>query len=261
MIGKQKISIRTYIIAIFFLLGLFGIGGSSVFAQQWLVGKCTAENTPPDGNTHQYTCEYKTNEATLCKKDPSSTSTWFDTIPGCNWWTVCHRCITQSAAAIVAKPIETNIQTQPKAIDAKTACESQIPKGSFQWNSSKWTTWACENCSDPWVCCGIKLNTNVPFVGKCIRLGTDPSSTDTTVVTEVTAFPVLMWALTKIMTTFILLICFGGILVGGVMVASSGWETARASEGKKLIGKIVMAMALLWASGIILHLINPNFFW
>jgi len=257
MIGKQNIWIRTYIIGIFFLLGLFGIGGNSVFAQG-LVAKCTAENTPNDGNTHQYTCEYKTNEATLCKKD-NSTSTWFDSIPGCNWGTVCHRCIPTSAPAIVAKPTETNIQTPAKPIDAKAACESQIPKA--QWNSSKWATWACELCSDPWVCCGIKLNTNVPFVGKCIRLGTDPSSTDTTVVTEVTAFPVLMWALTKIMTTFILLICFGGILVGGVMVASSGWETARASEGKKLIGKIVMAMALLWASGIILHLINPNFFW
>ena len=93
MIGKQKISIRTYIIAIFFLLGLFGIGGNSVFAQ---------------------------NSAGL---NANSTQTATNS--------------TQSAAAIVAKPIETNIQTPPKAIDAKTACESQTPKGSFQWNSSK----------------------------------------------------------------------------------------------------------------------------
>jgi hypothetical protein len=27
----------------------------------------------------------------------------------------------------------------------------------------------CKPCSDPGVCCGIKLNTSVPFIGKCIE--------------------------------------------------------------------------------------------
>jgi hypothetical protein len=47
------------------------------------------------------------------------------------------------------------------------------------------------------------------------------------------------------MTTIILLVCFGGILVGGVMIASSGGEVKRATEGKALIGKVIIAIALL----------------
>jgi hypothetical protein len=45
------------------------------------------------------------------------------------------------------------------------------------------------------------------------------------------------------------------------MIASSGGEVKRATEGKALIGKVIIAIALLWTSGIILKLINPNFFW
>lgn len=125
----------------------------------------------------------------------------------------------------------------------------------------------CRPCTETWVCCGIELNTTVPFIGNCIELSkkwsTDTSTTtdsDETTVTEETAFPTLMGGLTKMMVTIILLIGFIAILAGGVMIAASGGDDSRAGEGKKLIGRVIIALALLGASGVILRLINPNFF-
>lgn len=125
----------------------------------------------------------------------------------------------------------------------------------------------CTSCSAEWVCCGIKLNTNVPFIGNCIELSkkswdtpegeTDPNETR---VTDKTAFPRLMWWLTKILVTIIILAGFIGILAGWVMISASGGDDSRASEWRKLIIRVVIALALLGASGVILRLINPNFF-
>lgn len=123
----------------------------------------------------------------------------------------------------------------------------------------------CVSCSKEWVCCGIQLNTNVPFIGNCIELSKWSSESESndpneSKVTEKTAFPVLMGGLTKILVTIIILMWFIGILAGGVMISASWGDETRATEGKKLIGKVVIALALLGASGVILRLINPNFF-
>jgi len=123
----------------------------------------------------------------------------------------------------------------------------------------------CLSCDTEWVCCWVELNTNVPFIGNCIELSKNSSDTqssnDETKVTEKTAFPVLMWWLTKILVTVIMLVSFVAILAWWVMIASSGWSDSWASNGKKLIWRVVIALALLGASGVILRLINPNFFW
>ncbi len=153
----------------------------------------------------------------------------------------------------------------------------------------------CKPCWDPWVCCGIKLNTNVPFIGNCIELSkskacktdADCSWGDTcvinqddydknsesewfcvssqasgeTTVTEETAFPILMGSLTKILVTIIILIGFIGILIGWVMITASWGSDSGASKGKELIWRVIIALALLGASWVILRLINPNFFW
>jgi len=114
----------------------------------------------------------------------------------------------------------------------------------------------CKPCNAEWVCCGIELNTNVPFIGKCIEDGSvENLSPDETKVTSSTAFPVLMWSLTKILVTIILIVSFVLIIIGGIMIATGdpGW-------GKKMIMKVVVGIALLGASGVILRLINPNFF-
>ena len=114
----------------------------------------------------------------------------------------------------------------------------------------------CTPCSDPGVCCGISLNTSVPFIGSCIENSTtDVGAGEETSVTWDNAFPVLLWSLTKILVTVILIVSFVLIIVGGIMIA-----TGDPSGGKWLIMKVVIGIALLWASGVILRLINPNFF-
>lgn len=113
----------------------------------------------------------------------------------------------------------------------------------------------CRSCSEEWVCCGVELNTSVPFIGKCIESESSYQSSDEKSVTWETAFPVLMSSLTKILVTAILIISFVLIVLGGVMIA-----TGNPSGGKKMIIKVVIGIALLWASGVILRLINPNFF-
>lgn len=149
-------------------------------------------------------------------------------------------------------------------------------QSSSEWSActDKCTSWyACKDkkcsCNKPYTendqtkcCVGILLNTNVPFIGQCIVFSKEGETTnaDGNVVTETNAFPVLMGGLTKMMVTIILLICFMGILVWGVMISASGWSDSGAKKGKELIGKVIVAIALLGASGVILRLINPNFF-
>ncbi len=111
-------------------------------------------------------------------------------------------------------------------------------------------------CDPSVTCCGVSLSTNVPFIGNCIELGSQDDSTgNTTKVTDATAFPVLMWSLTKILVSVILIVCFVLIVIWGIMIS-----VGKAAEGRKMIMRVVIWMALLWASGVILRLINPNFF-
>lgn len=83
----------------------------------------------------------------------------------------------------------------------------------------------------------------------------DPSYTngndDTVVVNPLNAFPVLMTWIVKILMTLILLICFGALIVAGVMMTiPEQYDT-----GKWLIKKVVVAIALLWLSGTIRYCI------
>lgn len=118
----------------------------------------------------------------------------------------------------------------------------------------------CKSCDAKWVCCGIELNTNVPFIGKCIEDTADDVWWDETGVTADQAFPVLMWSLVRIMVTIILIVSFVLIVVGGIQIASAWSDSWAASSGRKLIMKVVIGIALLGASWVILRLINPNFF-
>jgi len=118
----------------------------------------------------------------------------------------------------------------------------------------------CKSCSDPDVCCGIELNTNVPFVGDCIQFQKASTDNNTTVTGPTTAFPKLMQGLSKLMVTAILVFSFILLIVAWVMMAAWGADEWAYSGGKKLIIKVIVGIALLWASGIILKLINPNFF-
>lgn len=110
----------------------------------------------------------------------------------------------------------------------------------------------CQPCSDPDVCCGTKLNTSIPFIGNCIETSSQASGST---INESTAFPILVWSLIKIVVSVILITSFILIIVAGVMIA-----TGDSKWGKDMIIKVAIGLALLWASGVILRLINPNFF-
>jgi len=113
----------------------------------------------------------------------------------------------------------------------------------------------CKPCSDAWVCCGISLNTSIPFIGNCIENSATDRGDGELAVSWTTAFPVLMWSLTKILVTVILIVSFVLIIVGGIMIS-----IGKAAEGRKMIINVIIGIALLGASGVILRLINPNFF-
>ena len=99
-------------------------------------------------------------------------------------------------------------------------------------------------------CDGIKLNTKFPIIWDCIST---KKSGWTTTSTEV--FPVMMWALTKIVITLILVVCFILVIVAWIKRSSDDPKTA-----KSILTKVAVTILLLWFSGVILRLINPNFF-
>lgn len=118
-------------------------------------------------------------------------------------------------------------------------------------SQSEWEKAACESiewCYYIWSKClscdGIKLNTNVPFIWNCI-----PSDSQSE------AFPLFIGGLIKFAMSLLMLAGFVCILIWWVMFTA--WKT---TEWKNLIMKVVRALAALWASWIILKIINPNFF-
>ena len=96
-------------------------------------------------------------------------------------------------------------------------------------------------------CNWVKLNTNFPIIWDCIW---DDNGEDST-----NAFPTMIWALTKIIISLILVVCFILIIVAWIMRA---WDKPK--EWKELLTKVAITILLLWFSSVILKLINPNFF-
>ena len=102
-------------------------------------------------------------------------------------------------------------------------------------------------------CNGIKLNTNFPFVGSCI--GFESGGTN-----QINVFPRMVKSLMKLIISVIMLMSLIIIIIAGVMVTSSGYDSGNYKKGLDLINKVATGLALLGASGVILKLINPNFF-
>ena len=103
--------------------------------------------------------------------------------------------------------------------------------------------WSCED----W----IKLNTCFPIIWDCIKTGK---------VNAIQAFPTMIWALTKIAMTLILIVCFIVVIYAGIKWAWAWDNNSAAQEAKKLLIKVGITVLLLWFSWVILRLINPNFF-
>ena len=106
----------------------------------------------------------------------------------------------------------------------------------------------CEECH------GIKLNTNFPIIWNCIEIKGDAK------VNPTNALPVMFRVLTKIVMSIILVICFILIIVAWVMRAWAWEDSSKQWKAKKLITRVAITILLLWFSGVILKLINPNFF-
>lgn len=104
-------------------------------------------------------------------------------------------------------------------------------------------------------CKWIKLNTDFPFVGKCIGYETDGTKTN-----QINVFPKMIRSLMKLTISIIMLMSFLIIVISGVMITSSGYDGGNYKEGIENIKKVAIGLALLGASGVILKLINPNFF-
>jgi len=179
-----------------------------------------------------------------------------------NWLLTSEQVNTQCATecGTTTTPTTTNIQQKYPPCEGTRASDVGAYQNALTCVCKPWYkpgTNPCQKCSDPGVCCGVELNTSVPFIGKCIEAEAtaDYRSSDELNVTSETAFPVLMWSMTKILVTLILIVSFVLIIIWGIMIS-----TGDPAWGKKMIIKVVIGIALLWASGVILRLINPNFF-
>jgi len=98
-------------------------------------------------------------------------------------------------------------------------------------------------------CDWIKLNTCFPIIWDCIE--TKAEATNPT-----NAFPYMIWALTKIVMSVILVVCFILVIVAWIMRSAD-----KPDQAKKLLKRVAITILLLWFSWVILKLVNPNFFY
>ena len=207
--------------------------------------QCRAAN-PSD--TNPTTCSDVDN-AWINQNADGSCPNWY--VPDGQWTLLCCNPQPEWSTTVLCNVARSNYLNEPnsKVVMPDVSCDCApgygelpgAPKGK-----------KCQPCNTPGVCCGIKLNTKIPFIGDCIESSSQASGA---VITETTAFPVLVTALVKILISVILIASFVLIVVAGVMRA-----TGNAKWGKDMIVKVAIWLAILWASGVILRLINPNFF-
>ena len=108
-----------------------------------------------------------------------------------------------------------------------------------------WTQVIAASCGG--TCNWIELKTCFPIIWDCIGDGEGEDATN--------AFPSMIWALTKIIMSLILVACFILIIYAGIL-----WSADKPKEAKEWLRRVGITILLLWFSGAILKLINPNFF-
>ncbi len=140
--------------------------------------------------------------------------------------------------------------------DATKQEEITIPYRPWEWPINWWELQevVVQGKDLSKTCKWIKLNTDVPFVWRCIGTTTSDKTT------QLNAFPKLMWAMMRLIMTVIMVLSILMIVVAGVMMTTGGVEKGNYTKGLEIIKKVAVGIALLWASGVILKLINPNFF-
>jgi len=156
-----------------------------------------------------------------------------------------------------------NCWVNKKIQDDKCICDETKLKCN-QWDKINPKTCKCE-CDSTKRCCWILLNTVVPFIWDCIEMTSqnDVWSSDnenTSTVNQLNAFPFLMMGLSKIVVTVILIFSFLIIIAAWLMMTTWVYSEQNYKKGMERVQKVVVGLILLWASGLILKLINPSFF-
>lgn len=123
----------------------------------------------------------------------------------------------------------------------KTELQECIDKCD-KWNQTSKASCKCK-CNG-----GVVLNTDIPFVGRCILK-------DGTASGWWTAISGISRALTSIFMTLILTWGFAMIIWWWVQISMGDIK-----GGRSKIFNVIVAFAVLWSLGILLRLINPNFF-
>lgn len=134
-------------------------------------------------------------------------------------------------------------------------CESCVP-GETKPNESHTRC----ICDPDFKCCGVQLNNTIPFIWDCIEMNAESSRDNTTNVNSVTAFPILMQWLMKILMSVIMIFSFLMIIVAWLMIVSWAFGWNWFATGKKIIKNVIISLILLGCSWLILSLINPSFF-
>ncbi len=191
----------------------------------WSTG-WTTPNTPPQTPT-----------SSSCFDMPS----WYGFLNGANYpqdWIKANECACKDNYRKVIKTI--------------------VGTGEAQWKID--TLPVCEICDIKKCNCWVKLNTNVPFIGRCLMYGNtnnvNQGGDGTTTVNSINAFPILMGAMMRLLVGVILIVCLWTLIVGGFMMT----VPEQYEKGKGLVRKVVWTIAALWSLWLILYLINPNFF-
>ncbi len=142
----------------------------------------------------------------------------------------------------------------------------EAKKDECKANDEKMNDKTCKcECDPSKACCWIKLNTVVPFIGDCIEMTTQNSThtsnwDNTSNVNQLNAFPFLMMGLSKILVTVILIFSFLIVISAWLLMVTWVYDEKYYTKWKDMITKVLMALILLWSSGLILKLINPSFF-
>jgi len=115
-------------------------------------------------------------------------------------------------------------------------------------------------CDSSEACCWIELYVWIPFIGDCIEMNSDSSRPDSTTVSNVSAFPILMQWLMKIVMSLILIVSFLLVIVSWLMLTAWAFKSTNWDKWKTMIKNVIISLIMLWLSWLILKLINPSFF-
>lgn len=142
-----------------------------------------------------------------------------------------------------------------------TQCEQTVTCNTWAWEMPDPTNPCKCVCNPDKKCCGVQLNTVVPFIWDCIELDADSSRGDTTSVNSMTAFPILMQWLMKILMSVIMVFSFIMVIVAWLLMTTwAFWKSNGFDKWKTILKNVIISLILLWCSWLILSLINPSFF-